>query len=199
MKKAMITLSFALAAVIAFAGGDEKKATRSYKVDTQESAITWKGKKVSGEHYGKLLFANGTFQVVDNAITGGNVATDMTSITVEDLTGDYKGKLEGHLRSADFFDVENHNQAVLKINEVKANKGGYELVGELTIKGITHPVTVPAKAKVNEKTLALRGEFTFDRTKYNIKYGSGKFFEGLGDKMIYDDVELSFVVIATPE
>lgn len=192
----MITLTLALAAVVAFASGD-KKGERTYKVNTQESAITWKGKKVTGEHYGKLKFESGVFNVNGDDILNGAFTTDMTSITVEDMQGEYGKKLEGHLRSADFFNVEEHATASMELTEVKEGMdGNFEFIGTLTIKGISHPISFPAQVKMSDKKIAARGEFTFDRTKYDVKYGSGKFFEGLGDKTIYDDVALSFVLIA---
>ena len=65
----------------------------------------------------------------------------MTTLDVQDLTGRGKERLEGHLRSDDFFSVDKHNQAKLTINSSKKTSNiSYELSGDLTIKDITHPI-----------------------------------------------------------
>jgi polyisoprenoid-binding protein YceI len=111
----------------------------------------------------------------------------MTSITCTDLTGEYKSNLEGHLKSDDFFSISNYPTANLVITKVsKPTKDNYNISAKLTIKGITQ--NIDFVAKVNGKTLSTT--LVIDRTKFNIKYGSGSFFDSLGDNMIYDDFEL---------
>ena len=110
---------------------------------------------------------------------------DMTSLTNEDLTGEWKQKLEGHLKSDDFFSVEKYPKATLIIKKVNSqNNNVYELTGDLTIKNITHPVDfslIIYKDKVESK-------LTFDRTKYDIQFASGSFFENLGDNLILGEI-----------
>ena len=107
-------------------------------------------------------------------------------------------KLVGHLKSDDFFGVENYPTAqfVLKRSEKLANND-YSIYGDLTIKGITHHLEFKvSKLKTNDG-LIFKGSVVVDRTNYNIRYGSGKFFDSLGDNLIYDDftVELNIMAI----
>ncbi|PJC61850.1 MAG: YceI family protein, partial [Flavobacteriales bacterium CG_4_9_14_0_2_um_filter_32_27] len=119
------------------------------------------------------------------------------SILVTDLEGEYKGKLEGHLNSPDFFDTQNHIIAILKINSTKKTKGSiFTVKADLTIKGITKPIEFPATIEIKDGKVAAYAEVQVDRTLYDIKYGSGKFFEGLGDKMIDDLFTVKFKIAA---
>ena len=121
-------------------------------------------------------------------ITSGNFVVNMTSLTVEDLSGGGKVKLEGHLRSDDFFSVDKHPEANLKITQKAKVEGGVQkLYGELTIKGIQHPVDFTITLGDNNTALA---NLTFDRSKYNVRFRSGSFFENLGDKLILDDIRM---------
>ena len=101
--------------------------------------------------------------------------------------GEYKGKLEGHLKSDDFFGVETHPTAKLVFTDVKASgKNSYEVTGDLTIKGITKPVTFDVSVYGSKATATMK----VDRSLYDVKYGSGAFFDNLGDKTIYDEFDL---------
>jgi polyisoprenoid-binding protein YceI len=112
----------------------------------------------------------------------------MTSITVTDLeAGSGKEKLEGHLKSDDFFGVANHKKAMFTINKVDGSKGTYRVYGYLTIKGITNPATFQMEIKGN----TAMASFKVNRTKFDIKYGSSSFFDDLKDKAIYDDFDLN--------
>lgn len=124
---------------------------------------------------------------------------DMTSLTVEDITDpDMNKKLSDHLKSDDFFSVEKHNKSTFKITDAKTSNGkDYDITGDLTIKGITKPVTFPATVAVNDGKITATGKLTFDRTHYDIKFRSGSYFENLADKMIYDDVELDVKLVAS--
>lgn len=196
MKSVMSVIAAAAISLAAVASNNPAAKEVKYKVNTEKSAISWKGKKVTGEHFGKLKFKSGNFISYNQQLVGGEFATDMNSITCEDLSGGVADKLVGHLKSKDFFHVEEFPDASLKILNIQPEEDDqYTIEAELTIKGITHTVIFPAQATMNGKTLAARGELIFDRTLYDIKYGSGKFVEGLGDKMIYDDVALSFVIV----
>lgn len=191
MKKILFTsLSIALSAVLFASTGGGK----TYKVDNKISNLEWHGKKVSGAHHGNIVVKEGELVVTDKMLSSGTIHFDMNSIVCNDLEGEYKGKLEGHLKSADFFDVEEHKTSTLKINSVTKAEGenNYTIKGDLTIKGITHPISFPATILMENNKLVAVGEVDVDRTKYNIKYGSGQFFEGLGDKMIYDDFTIKF-------
>ncbi len=168
-------------------------------VDTTESTITWTAKKVTGQHHGKVPITSATLDYQDNRILGGNFEMDMTSLTVEDITDPgMNKKLSDHLKSDDFFSVEKHNKSIFKITDAKTSDGkAYQITGDLTIKGITKPVTFPATVSVSGGKITATGKLTFDRTHYDIKFRSGSYFENLADKLIYDDVELDVKLVAS--
>jgi len=158
------------------------------KVKTDESQITWTGHKVTGEHQGNIAISEGTLLFNGKELTGGNFVIDMTTISVTDLDASSgKDKLEGHLNSDDFFGTANHKTANFKITDVKGKKGKYQVTGDLTIKGITHPASFDMMVNDNTAT----ADFKVDRTQYGIRYGSASFFDDLKDKAIYDEFDLS--------
>lgn len=158
------------------------------KVNVKESNITWKGHKVTGSHVGTINLSKGTLTFDGDNLSGGNFTIDMTSINVTDLeAGSGKEKLEGHLKSDDFFGVNNYENATFNINKVTGENGKYRVFGDLTIKGITEPATFQMIVEGN----TAKASFKIDRTKYGIKYGSSSFFDDLKDKAIYDEFDLN--------
>ena len=159
-----------------------------YKINLDESSLTWTGREVStSSHYGTINFTSGQFEVSEGLISQGEFIVDMTSINVQDLSGGSKERLEGHLRSDDFFSVESFPTAHLYISSSELISQGKWLVNSfLTIKDISHPVLFEM-SNTDEGWIA---NLVFDRSKYNVKFRSGTFFENLGDKLIYDDIEL---------
>ncbi|GEC72702.1 MAG TPA: YceI family protein [Flavobacterium sp.] len=158
------------------------------KIDTKASTIKWVGKKVTGEHSGTVNFKDGAVVFKGKKLAGGSFTVDMTSLTATDLTGEYQGKLNGHLKADDFFGTDKYPTATLVFKKIGSKaKDIYNVTADLTIKGITKPVNFDITVKGNTATTA----FNVDRTKYDIKYGSGNFFEGLGDKTINDEFELA--------
>ena len=110
----------------------------------------------------------------------------MESLSVDDLTGGSKARHEGHLRSDDFFSVSSHKSSTIEVTSSKKNGDNYDVDGVLTIKGISHPISFVLSVDNNVATSKL----TFDRSKYDVRFRSGTFFENLGDKLILDDIEL---------
>ena len=158
------------------------------KVDATKSTITWIGKKVTGQHNGTVALKEGSLIFKGKKLTGGSFVVDMTSLTSTDLTGDYLGKLNGHLKSEDFFGTEKFPTSKLVFNKITENgKGSYFVTADLTIKEVTAPIYFVIIVKGSTATSTLK----IDRTKYGIKYGSGSFFENLGDKTISDEFELT--------
>ncbi|MCE2611399.1 YceI family protein [Flavobacteriaceae bacterium D16] len=157
------------------------------QVKTTESTVTWKGYKVTGSHYGNINLNSGSLSFDGDKLVGGEFVVDMSSLISTDLEGEYKGKLEGHLKSDDFFGVEKHPTSTLVFTEVKANgKNSYEVTGDLTIKGITKAVTFDVSVYGSKATATMK----VDRSEYDVRYGSGSFFDNLGDKTIYDEFDL---------
>ncbi|MBT2161819.1 YceI family protein [Zobellia barbeyronii] len=185
MKKGVFSLALAL--VFGVATATEPVAEEKKEVKTETSTITWKAYKVTGSHTGTVNIKSGTLAFDGDKLTGGEFAVDMTTLVATDLEGESKGKLEGHLKSEDFFSTEKNAEATLVFTNVEAKgKNAYEVTGDLTIKGITKPVTFDVSIYGSKATASVK----VDRTAYDIKYASGNFFENLGDKTIYDEFDL---------
>ncbi|TMM56057.1 YceI family protein [Maribacter algarum] len=185
MKKGVLSLAFALVfGFTATATGpivEEKK-----EVNTETSKVTWKAYKVTGSHYGSIALKSGALMFDEGKLTGGEFTVDMATINTEDLEGESKGKLDGHLNSADFFDTANHSTSSLKFTGVEASgKNSYKVTGDLTIKGITKAVTFDVSVYGSKATATLK----VDRTNYDVKYGS-TLFGAAADKAIYDEFDL---------
>jgi polyisoprenoid-binding protein YceI len=176
----------------------DTSAASSFKIDTTKSEVKWLGKKVTGEHKGAVKAKGGELQTKGENLTGGTVEIDMNSITNTDLSDKaMNDKLIGHLKSDDFFGVAKHPTATLVIKSVQPGTEGKQVIsGDLTIKGITKPVNFPAEVKVSDDKVTAKGTAVIDRTNYDVKYGSKKFVEDIGDKMIYDEFELEFDITA---
>lgn len=158
------------------------------KINIQASNVHWKGRKVLGGHEGTIKLKDGKFQLENNEIVGGHFEMDMQTINVTDLTGEDKEGLEGHLNSDDFFAVENHPTSKLIIKNVaKKEDGTYGVVGDLTIKERTNPVTFDLSYDGEKASTKL----SIDRSKYDVRYGSGSFFSNLGNQTIYDNFDLN--------
>ena len=179
-------------------------AAQDYTVDVDGSTLAWIGKKVTGQHDGTIQISNGVFSVENGNITAGNFAIDMTTIANNDLAEDAEtqAKLLGHLSSPDFFNVAEHPTATFEITSVAAATGDasgatHNISGNLTIKGITKEITFPATVSMDGGNFKAEADFNIDRTEWDIRYGSGKFFEDLGDKTIYDDINLKLALSAS--
>jgi polyisoprenoid-binding protein YceI len=168
----------------------------SYKVDVDQSKLEWHGKKVTGEHNGLINIKSGSLQFKDDMLAGGEFEIDMKSIVNLDLESEeWNTKLVNHLKSDDFFSVEKFPTAMFKITEAKSYKdeksnANYWIKGDLTVKGKTNPLEFAAKVDKSEEGVSASATMVVDRSKYDVRYGSGSFFEGLGDKLIYDDFDM---------
>ena len=169
-----------------------------YIVNAASSAIVWKGYKVTGEHTGTVKIKDGKLSFSNGVLNGGEFTIDMNSINNTDLEGEWVGKLVGHLKSDDFLGVASHPTSKLVITRAIAldTKGNYKIVGNLTIKGITKEVKFQANVKEANGSVNASGKITVDRSEYDIRYGSGSFFDGLGDKTIYDEFDLQVSRVA---
>jgi polyisoprenoid-binding protein YceI len=186
MKKSRLSIVLALA-FGASATATTPPADEKVPVKTGESKVTWKAYKVTGSHTGTVALKEGALIFNEGTLTGGEFAVDMTTLVATDLEGEYKEKLEGHLKSDDFFGVNENPTSNLVFKEVKASgKNSYKVTGDLTIKGITKAITFDVSIYGNKATATMK----IDRAQYNVRYGSGSFFENLGDKTIYDEFDL---------
>jgi len=159
-----------------------------YKINTDESQMKWHGYRLVGNsHTGLIAIQDGSLQVAEGKLVGGEFAIDMNSLkSDEGIEG-----LESHLKGEDFFDVAQYPEAKLLINEATLldEAGNYNIQADLTIKDITAPIDFMAKIYQNGDVLKAETDFSIDRTTWNLKYGSGKFFQDLGDKVISDDID----------
>lgn len=177
--------SIALALVVVLSTLSATAQTKN--INTTTSTIEWVGKKVTGQHNGTVNFKDGALVFKGKKLKGGIFTVDMTSLTATDLSGEYQGKLNGHLKADDFFGTEKFPTAKLVFKKIGTKSANvYNVTADLTIKGITKPVTFILTVNGNTATTA----FNVDRTKYGIKYNSKSFFESIGDKAIYDEFEL---------
>lgn len=171
--------------------------TKSVKVDTAASQIIWKGYKVTGEHAGTINVKDGSFEYKDGALTGGEFTIDMASIACTDLTGEYAGKLVGHLKSPDFFGVEKYPTAKVVLTNVVANGvNRYKVTADLTIKETTKAVKFIVTTTEEKGQKVATTDIQIDRSEYDVRYGSGSFFDSLGDKTIYDEFDLSVRLVS---
>lgn len=159
--------------------------------------VNWTGKKPTGAHSGTVNVASGTLGLdKDHNLVSGDFVMDMTSITVTDLTGDDKMKLEGHLKNADFFAIDSFPTAEFKITKVMPVTGtegvNCQVIGDLTIKGITNAVTVPAEVMHDGNEVTVKSQqFEIDRTEWGIQYNSKKILGQAADNFIYDAIDLT--------
>ena len=158
----------------------------------EKTTLDWLGEKVTGQHTGTVKLQSGWLTMKENKIVGGEFVIDMTSI--KDSEGN--ARLEGHLKSDDFFGVEKNpvSKLVLKSSE-SFDKGSAVVKGELTIKGVTNPVEFKAAVQKKDDGMYFFSNIVIDRTKYNVRYGSGTFFDNLGDKTIYDEFKLKVALV----
>ncbi len=172
-------------------------SAQTYTIDTEASSIKWLGKKVTGQHQGTINLQTGTL-IQQGDVVAGLFGIDMTSIVCTDLDAETAAKLVGHLSSEDFFNVAEFNSAIFNIKSISPNDDGTSTVtGELTIKGISNEISFPAVVNMRDGGMKANAKFSIDRTKWNVKYGSGSFFDNLGDKAIYDDIEFELNLVAT--
>jgi polyisoprenoid-binding protein YceI len=155
--------------------------------DAEKTSFLWLGEKVTGQHNGTINLKDGWLSLKDDKIVSGEFTVDMNSMK----DADKSAKLEGHLKSDDFFGVDKFPLAKLVITGSESfTKGTAVVKGNLTIKGVTNPVEFRATIQKKDDGTWFYTNITIDRSKYNIRYGSGSFFDNLGDKLIYDEFKL---------
>ncbi len=162
-------------------------------VNTGDSKVEWLGKKVSGQHHGVVDIKSGSLFVDEGKLTGGNFVIDLNSIEDLDLEGEYKNKLEGHLKSADFFDVENHPEATFEITEVRdgAEAGQAIISGNLTIRGVTKNITFDANVEeATDTSVKATADFNIAREDWGVNYA------GQADDLISKEINLKITLVA---
>jgi len=193
MKKLVSITLFALLSLSSFAQGNTWKTD----INLKQSTLEWTGKKLGGEHYGQIQLSAGHLTFNKNKLTGGTFEMDMTSITCADITDEKSNRrLVDHLKSEDFFSVFRFPTSKFVITKVEPKSTNeYTVTGNLTIKEKTNSITFTARVNtVSNQTIA-EATLVFDRSKYDVKFGSQSFFENLGDKLVYDDVDMTVKLV----
>ena len=183
---------------VSFTTHDTNIKDGEYLISTLSSEVIWNGKKVTGQHFGTVSVKRGLLEISEGNLVGGSFEIDMTSISNTDLEGDYAIKLENHLKSDDFFGVATYPTAKFKITNVvsKGTPGAYKITGDLTIKSTTKRIKFDALVTSEGSGIATTADIVIDRSEFDVRFGSGSFFDNLGDKTIYDDFTLSVKLIA---
>jgi len=170
----------------------EATATK-YMANATESVIEWTGYKPTGKHNGTIKIETGVFTVNDGKLESGSFIIDMNSLAESEANA----RLEGHLKSADFFEIEKYPSAAFEVTGFEMVDGKSMLSGNLTLKDVKNNVTFPVTTSQDGDMFTLSSEiFTIDRSKWNVKYQSKSFFTDLGEKFINDDIELKVTVKA---
>ena len=173
-----------------------------YTADIQSSQLNYEGSKPTGKHTGTVNIKSGMIIYENGNVTSGNIVIDMNTIDDKSTDGEMKTKLEGHLKSLDFFDVVQFPEAKFELISMtkmeKPEEGlSHNLTGNLTIKGVTQQLTFKANLSENENQIIIKApQFVVDRTLFGVKYNSKKFFPSLKDKLIYDEIGISFKLVA---
>jgi len=166
-------------------------------VDTAVSVLTWKGSKPTGSHNGTVALQSGGMLIEEGVLKGGVFVIDMNTITNVDMAGSAgAGKIEGHLKAPDFFDIAVYPTSKFEITNVEEAEGKLAVTGNLQIKDVTKSITIPATISSEGGVTTFKSDvFNVDRADFNVKYGSKRWIEGLKDKFINDLMEMSFVVV----
>jgi polyisoprenoid-binding protein YceI len=173
-------------------------ADGSYVLDTANSTIAWNAqKRVGAKHNGTVTAQEGAFVSEQGQIVGGTILVDMKTIADLDLTDEkFNTMLVNHLKSADFFAVETYPTATFAISSVTRTEAGtYDVTGDMTIKGKAQEISFPATFANTETGMQVTGTATLDRTLWDIRFGSDKFFDNLGDGLIEDEFTLTFDLV----
>lgn len=181
----------------------EMKASTVYSVDASASTVNWEGTKVVGEgHTGTIPVTDGQLVVADGNIVAGKFTLNVTGLTNTDLPADEGGdKLVGHLKSADFFDVEKFPTASFEVTNVQPETGmegiTHKITGNLMLKGVSKSITIPANVSMDGDMIkAAAPAFVIDRMDWGIEYGNGSIAGLAQDKIINDEVGLELMVVA---
>ncbi len=169
-----------------------------YVIDKKESVVTWKGSMAfadNGEHKGYVYLSKGELMIEKGQLVSGAVEIDMNTIEYKDKQ--HPNSPIKHLKSSDFFDVEKFPISTFLITRVTSVSGeNIKVTGNLTIKGITQAVTFPAQIEVKDGIVNANGKVIIDRTKWDVRYKSGKFYDNLADEAISDDIEFDMKIVA---
>ena len=178
-------------------------SARVFALDSASSKVEWLAKKVTGQHNGTLAIKSGELKTEAGKITSGRFTLNMAAIKVVDITdAETNAKLAGHLNSEDFFSTSKFPEGTFElvstepIANAAAGSPNYTIKGNLTLKGISKAISFPSTITINGEMLNAQADFDIDRTEWDIRYGSGKFFKDIGDKAINDNFNIKLNIVA---
>jgi polyisoprenoid-binding protein YceI len=184
--------------------GEKPENAVVMSIDPVNSSVAWEGSNLRGSHNGTIDLAAGEMYIIDNQLVGGNIVMDMSRIVVLDIENPAMNeRLTNHLKSDDFFSVETYPEALFQmanirqIEDAAPGEPNYLISGNMTIKGITHGVSFPAFVEITDDMLRANADFDLDRSQWDVRFGSGKFFENLGDRIINDNFNLKLDITAS--
>ncbi len=181
--------------------GEIPEVVDVYHLDPVNSQVAWEGRRIGGGHDGTIGIERGEFYVFEEELLGGEVIIDMQQIKVLDIENpESNARLQGHLESDDFFAVEEYPESHFEIVRVEPIADDidatHRIFGNMTIRGITHGVAFDATIDIQADQLVALANFDLERTKWNVRYGSGRFFDDLGDRAINDYFGLELNLVA---
>jgi len=180
-----------LASSLSLHVGNEKY----FIIDTKEAVVAWTASSVHGQNTGYVYISKGELMIEKGQLVGGTVEVDMN--TIEDKNHGSDNGMVNHLKNPDFFDVKKFPFSIIAITRVDStNNENKTVTGNLTIKGITHPVTFPARIEVKSGIVKADGRLLIDRTKWDVRYRSRKFYDILADKAISDSIDFNIKIVA---
>lgn len=174
-------------------------ADGTYAVDAAHSVIRWTGRNLFNDHHGTVRLTGGEIALRQGQLVSARFTLDMTSIANEDISDSaMNAMLLAHLRTTDFFDVENHPTAEFtataaeKIPTSTDGTPNHLLRGHFTLRGISRPLEFPVLIATTDdaRRLTGQGQFELDRTDFGSHYGSGKLFRFLGQHLVADHIHL---------
>jgi polyisoprenoid-binding protein YceI len=201
VKRHSIAILLAFVAICSGSTSASAEGTRRVEISPTESSISWVGRKLTGSHAGTVPVKSGEVVLDGNSIKSGSFGIDLAGVKVTDIPDTKQNaKLVGHLKSGDFFAADMFPTAQFTIENAAPMANplpsgeNTTIKGTLAIKGISKQIEFPAKVAIKDGVAEATGKAKLDRTQWDIRYGSGKFFQGLGDKLIYDEFEVDFAL-----
>jgi polyisoprenoid-binding protein YceI len=171
------------------AGGAAAEGAVTYQL-AEESQVEWNASKVTGSHDGAFPDVEGSITLVDGAPESSSVEVTIDTTT---LTSD-TDRLTTHLKSADFFDVEQYPEASFRSTQIAPQGDGtYQVTGVLEMHGQSKQIAFPATIEVEGDTIRTQAEFSIDRFDWGIDY------KGAADDLIRNEVLLRFDLVAERE
>jgi rhodanese-related sulfurtransferase len=174
-----------------------------FSVDVEASVVEWAGRNPNTTHFGTVPLTRGDLAVRDGVLSG-EFEVDLTRIENESLAGnDLKPVLIAHLESDDFFFAKLFPKAAFTLSEgvpvegATATSPNYDVRGRLALRGVTADLDFPATLnRRDDGALVAEAHFDIDRTRWNIVYGSARFFDHLGMHLVFDLISFRIRLVA---